>query len=140
MELMMPSLVILLLGVAVTYFVLPNFAPPLLIIGSIIALLGAMYVHWNQFGRMEYEQATWQYNLRAYGSYVLIGVVLLGAYGFYAMNQAGETSSIPFANAVASPAMPALASPIIGGGLQSVMKTATSRISELMRRGRISTD
>ena len=136
MELMMPSLVILLFGVALTYFVLPKFAPPLLIIGSVIALFGAMYVHWNQFGRMEYEQATWQYNLRAYGSYVLMAVVLLGAYGFYAMNQAGETSSIPFA----SPAMPALTSPLAGGGLQSVMKTATSRISELMRRGRISTD
>jgi hypothetical protein len=139
MELFIPSLTLLLLAVALVYFWLPNFAAPMLIAGSVGMLVIALYVHVKQFGRAEYEQATWQYNLRNYSSYVIIGAILLGAYGFYAMNNAGVGATGAVAP-VASPAMPPLAPPLMGGGLSTVMKTASSRIHELMRRGRISTD
>jgi hypothetical protein len=142
MQLFIPSLVALLLGVAIAFFVVPNIAPVMLVGGGAVALLGALYVHWSKFGTMEYERATWQYNLRKYASYIMIAGILLGAYGFYAMNQAGTGSEIvPSAIAAnATPALPAVTMPAIGGGMGSVMRTAVSRIGELMRRGRISTD
>jgi hypothetical protein len=134
MELLFPSLAALLLAVAVAYFALPNFAAPILIGAGIVLLLVAEYIHWNQFGVSEYQRSTWQYNLRRYGSYVLIAVILLGAYGFYAMNQgAGGSYTAP----LATPAMPAIAAPAIGGGLASVANTAASRIRDLMRKGRL---
>lgn len=132
MELFIPSLTLLLAAVAVAYFWLPQFAPPMLIAGSAIVLVFAIYIHIKQFGRMEYEKATWYQNLRNYSAYVVIGAILLGAYGFYALN-AGNSAQ-------ATAPMPPMAAPAIGGGLDSVMKTASSRIHELMRRGRISTD
>lgn len=127
---MIPSLVLILLAVAVSFFVLPNFAPTVLVSGSVVVLMIAFYIHWSQFGVMEYERSTWQYNLRKYSSYVVIGAILLGAYGFYAMNQIGESVQ----------PMPPISVPTIGGGFGTVMKTASSRIHELMRRGRISLD
>jgi hypothetical protein len=124
-------LVFLLAAVAVCFFVLPQLAPTVLIGVGVVLLIVTAYKHWTTFGVMEYERATWQYNLRQYGSYVLMGAVLLGAYGFYAMNQTPSTT--PFLGSSES-TLPAL----VGGGFGSVMKTATSRIQELMRRGRIS--
>jgi len=144
MQLFVPSLVALLLGVAIAFFVVPKIAPAMLVGGGAVALLGALYVHWSKFGAMEYERATWQYNLRKYASYVMIAGILLGAYGFYAMNQAGASSESVLPAAISSnvvtPALPSVTMPTIGGGMGSVMRTAVSRISELMRRGRISND
>lgn len=133
MQLLIPSLVALLVGVAVAFFILPSLAPAILVAGGGFAILAAFLVHRAEFGRREYDQATWQYNLRKYGSYVMVGAILLGAYGFYAMNQVGVASS--------SAPLPMLEVPKIGGGgLESVMRTAAGRINDLMRRGRISTD
>jgi hypothetical protein len=132
MELFIPSLTLLLAAVALAYFWLPQFAPPMLIGGSAIVLAVAVYIHVNQFGRAEYEKATWYHNLRNYSAWVVIGAILLGAYGFYAMNQSSP--------AAATAPMPPMVAPAVGGGLGSVMQTASSRINELMRRGRISTN
>jgi hypothetical protein len=71
----------------------------------------------------------------------MFGVIILAAYGFYAMNQSSYASSnTGILSSITSPSMPALSAPVVGGSLGMVMKTATSRIQELMRRGRISID
>ncbi len=132
----MPSLVMMLLGVAIVYFWIPTLAPPMLIAGSIVVLALSLYVHIKQFARTEYEQSTWQYNLRNYSSFVILGAIFLGAYGFYALNNTPSSQPSIFQ----SPALPSIVQPAVGGGMGTVMKTATSRINELMRRGRISTD
>ena len=143
MQLFIPSLVVLLVGVAIAFFLLPRIAPAILVGGGAVALLGALYVHWSKFGVMEYERATWQYNLRKYASYIMVAGILLGAYGFYAMNQVGSSSDVlptAITSNVVTPPLPTLSMPTIGGGMGSVMRTAVSRIHELVRRGRISTD
>lgn len=137
MELFILSLTFLLTAVAVAFYVLPKFAPVILVSGSAIVLAIALYFHLSKFGVSEYERGTWYHNLRKYVSYVMIAAVMLGAYGFYAMNNAGSSSPIP---SITTPAMPAISMPTVGGGLDSVMRTASSRIGELMRKGRISTD
>jgi hypothetical protein len=134
MELLLPSLALLLFAVAIAYFVMPQMAVPTLITAAIILLLAAEYFHWNQFGSSEYQRSTWQYNLRKYGSYVVIGAILLGAYGFYAVNSGAGGSMM---SSVSSPALPAISAPTMGGGLASVANTAASRIRDLMRKGRL---
>lgn len=132
MELLIPSLAFLLAAVAIAFFVLPKFAPATLVLGSAIVLALAGYEHWKKFGVSEYERATWLKNARQYGGWIMVVVILLGAYGFYAMNNAGG------GGAVATPAFPPVSTPQLGGDLGDVAKTATSRIRELMRHGRIS--
>lgn len=129
MELIIPSLALLLLAVAVAFFIIPKFAPATLMMTSAIVLVIAIYMHWSQFGVSQYERATWTNNIKDYGAYIILGIVLLGAYGFYAMNNVSGGS-----------AMPAITSPLSGGGFHVVAKTVSSRLGELMRKGRISLD
>ena len=131
----MPSLVALLVAIAIAYFVLPMLAPSILIGGSGVLLALALYLHYKQFGVIEYERATWQNNLKAFGSWIMLGAVLLGAYGFYAMNMAGGGGGEALGGA--APEMPALSLPQAGGGFKNVFNTATGRINSLMRHGRI---
>jgi hypothetical protein len=144
MELVVPSLVALLVGIAIAFFVLPRLAPTILIGGSAVVLGLALYLHYSRFGRMEYEQSTWQYNLKAFGGWIIVGAILLGAYGFYAMNTGaviapGIMSSLgaPATPAPSNNAMPPLALPMTGGGFKNVANTAMNRIGNLMKHGRI---
>lgn len=127
MEILIPSLAMLLAAVAVGFFIIPKFAPGILIGASALVLALAVYMHVGRFGVMEYERATWQNNLKAYSSYVLIAIILIATYGFFAMNQ----------NSSFIPSMPALTTPKIGGGFDDVINTAVSRVNQLMRKGRI---
>jgi hypothetical protein len=141
MELMIPSLMALLIAVAIAYFVMPKFAPSVLVTSSMIVLGLALFTHMKQFGVSEYERATWIYKIKDYGSYIMIGVVLLGTYGFYAMNNMelpGPVKNI--LPSMSSPSMPALSFPMSGGGMDTVAKTVTSRIGQLLKKGRISFD
>lgn len=135
MEILVPGLMTaVLLGVAVAFFVLPTFAPLVLVAGSAVVLAIALYIHYRQFGVMEYERATWMYSLRKYASYILIAITLLVAYGFYAIN-----NGMGGASEFATPALPAVGMPpTSGGGFGAVGNTVASRLGELFRKGRIS--
>jgi hypothetical protein len=122
MELLVPSLAALLFGIAIAFFVIPKLAPTMLFSGSAVVLVLAVYLHYSKFGKMEYDQSTWQNNFRTYAKYILLLIVLGAAYMMYAQNYG--TASISW--------------PKSGGGLDSVVRTATSRINELLRKGRIS--
>jgi hypothetical protein len=123
MELLIPGLAGLLFAVAIAYFVMPMAGPPMLVAVGAVLLLIAEYTHWSQFGVSEYERSTWQNNLRRYGSYIVIAILLVAAYGFYTFNQSGA----------GTPALPAITTPTIGGGVMDMAKTVSSRIRELMR-------
>lgn len=123
MEILIPSLVLFLFAVAIAFFVFPRVAPEILVGSSAAVLAIAIYMHVKQFGVMEYERATWMYRIRQYGAFFFVGLILLGGYGFYAFNDSSSSN---------------VTSPIIGGSLNSMMRTATSRIDQLMRKGRIS--
>ena len=130
-------LVFLLAAAMICFFVLPNLAPPMIIGAGVVLLIITAYKHWSTFGTMEYERATWQYNLRQYSGYVMMGMVLLGAYGFYAMNNTSGGGGGFLNAATSSNQSSVLPTGMAGGGFGTVMKTASSRITELMRRGRI---
>ena len=142
MELVVPSLVFLLVGVALAFFVIPRLAPTILIGGSAVVLGAALYIHYTRFGVMEYERATWQHNLKAYGNWIIVAAILLGAYGFYAMNNGVATSVLPESvanvlNANAAPALPSLELPQAGGGFGSMARRVGDRLNSLMRHGRM---
>ena len=126
MELLIPGLAFLLFGVAIAFFVVPKIAPAMLITGSGIAIAIALYLHYSKFGNEEYGRSTWQNNLKLYARWVIIAAVIFGAYMFYAMNTGAP--------------MPPISMPKVGGSLDNVIDTATSRINELLRKGRISLD
>jgi len=124
MELLIPSLVALLLAVSLAYFVMPKAGPPILVAVGLGLIVAAEYVHWSQFGVSEYEHSTWQNNLRKYGSFIIIGVILLAAYAFYTINQGG----MPSLSSMATPALPAVQAPTVGGALREGAHKLASRM------------
>jgi hypothetical protein len=129
MELFVPSLVLLLAAVAVAFFLIPAVAPTMLVAGSAVVLVGALYLHYSRFGRMEYEQATWQYNLRRYSSWIMLAAVLLGAYGFYTLSGMGGGGFVE------PPPSPVGAfGGMTGGGFARVAETVGARLADLARR------
>jgi hypothetical protein len=134
MELMMPSLIALLLGVAVAYFVIPQLAPNVLIIVSAVILAWAVYAHASRFGITEYERATWTYKISQYSGLIVFGVILVIGYGLFFMQ--GQSGSGVITGANMSP----LTVGTVGGGFSTVARTVRSRIGELMRKGRITLD
>lgn len=132
MELLMPSLIALLLAVAVAYFVVPKMAPNVLIIVSSIILAWALYSHYTRFAVTEYERATWIYKFREYSGVLVFGVILFIGYFLFFVRGSSGGSILP-----GSSNMPALTMPTVGGGFGTVARTVRSRIGELMRKGRI---
>ncbi len=139
MEILVPSLVFMLAAVAAAFFLLPRLAATVLVMSSAVVLVIAFYVHMQRFGVSEYERATWIYKMKDYSSYILIGVLLLASYGFYTINHSSSSSSnIISTNALSSSALPEMKMPTIGGGFDTISQTVSSRINELLRKGRIS--
>jgi hypothetical protein len=137
MELLMPSLIALLLAVAVAYFVIPQIAPNVLIIVSAVILVWAVYSHATRFGITEYERRTWTYKIQEYYGVIAFAVILFIGYGmFFAKGQSGSGNG----SILPGPAMPNLTLPTVGGGFGTVARTVSSRLGELMRKGRISLD
>jgi len=128
MELLIPSLVVLIVATAIAIFVLPRVAPNVLLITSAVLLGYAVLEHYKRFGITEYERATWIYSIKDYMGYIVLAIIILGAYGFYVMN-VGTSGS-----------MPALSAPTSGGGMGTIARTVRSRIGELVTKGRISLD
>ena len=132
----MPSLVMLLLGVAVAYFLVPKMAPNVLMLVGSVLLVWAVYNHATKFGITEYERATWYYKIHQYTGFVVFGVILLiGYFLFFMKSQSGSGNTI-----LSGSPMPNLTMPTVGGGFGMIARTVSSRIGELMRKGRISLD
>lgn len=129
----MPSLIALLLAVAVAYFVIPQLAPNVLIIVSAVILAWAIYSHATRFAVTEYERATWTYKLKDYTGLFVFGAILLIGYGMFFMQ--GQSGGI-ISNSPMAPVNLAT----VGGGFSTVARTVRSRIGELMRKGRITLD
>lgn len=137
MELLMPSLIALLLAVAIAYFVIPQLAPNVLMIVSAVVLAWAIFSHATRFGVTEYERATWYYKISEYSGLIMFGIILFIGYGMFMMRgQSGSGN----AGILPGPTMPSLNLPTVGGGFGTVYRTVRSRLGELARKGRITLD
>jgi hypothetical protein len=135
-----PGLVLILFAVAISFFAIPTIAPAVLFTGSFVLLAIAVFFHWDQFGTSEYERSTVRWNIKDHAITVLLATIIVGCLIFYAMNKAASSG-------VALPAgvggffgesdLPPLSVPTFGGGLNEIAMTAGSRISALMRKGRL---
>jgi uncharacterized membrane protein len=84
MNLLFPSLAVVLVTTALAFFVASSLAPLILLITSSVVLLYAYSLHKAQFDG-EYKNSTWQNSLRPMAPLVLVGVVIALAAGYYFM-------------------------------------------------------
>lgn len=72
----------------ISYLTIPYIPVVMLMAGAAILLAGGVWWHWTQFS-VDYRTSTWQEQLRNYASYVMVLVVILLAYAFYAFTRGG---------------------------------------------------
>lgn len=95
MELIFPSLLLLIVAAGIVMFVIPRLSPVILGVVALLFLIIAGYQHYKLFG-MEYRQSTWQIPLLegsvAYAPYILLGVLILFLL-FFILNFVGTSST-----------------------------------------------
>lgn len=93
MEFFLPSLIIVILGCLIAFFVLPRFSPLVLALISIALLIFGVYHHMKIFG-YEYTYSTWQdiFKGGAYAPAVMIAFLMIFII-FYFMYLFGSTGA-----------------------------------------------
>ena len=74
----------------ISYLTIPQIPVVMLMAGAAALLAGGVWWHWTQFS-VDYRTSTWQEQLRNYASYVLVLVVILLVYAFYAFTRGGRS-------------------------------------------------
>jgi hypothetical protein len=94
MEFFLPSILICIFAIGLSIAIAPKISPYVLIIGSILCIILAVYNHYSLFSN-EYRIMTWLDRAKAFAPYVLTGfvVVISGGYILYLLNS-GRSPSI----------------------------------------------
>jgi hypothetical protein len=108
MELFIPSLVVLVLGAIVVFFILPKMSPQILGFTSIVLLCIGLYQHTMTFP-YEYRLSNFTDMLKDYAPFVMIGATILGLSIAIMVMVPGSTSDSISSALPALPALPALA-------------------------------
>ena len=133
---LIPALAIVMFCVAICFFVIPALAPGVLLLGSAAVFVVTVYIHWTQFGRDEYERATWMWNIKDYAPLVLLAMVLVACVVFYYIIQNQRQAQTLMSGGGMSE-MPPLTMPQMGGGFEEIMMRAGSRINTLLKNGKL---
>ena len=75
-----------------SYLIIPRVPVVALVSGAAITLAAGVWWHWTQFS-VDYRLSTWQEQLRNYGSFIMVLLVILLSYGFYAVGFTGGGST-----------------------------------------------
>ena len=108
MELFIPSLVVVVLGAIVVFFILPKMSPQILGFTSIALLCIGLYQHTMTFP-YEYRLSNFTDMLKDYAPFVMIGATILGLTIAIMVMVPGSTSDSISSALPAMPALPALA-------------------------------
>ena len=76
MEVFIPSLLIFLLAIGITFAIAPKFTPLVVALLSIAFLTFGVYQHYKMFAS-EYRLSTWQQGLKIYAPAVMIGAIII---------------------------------------------------------------
>jgi glucan phosphoethanolaminetransferase (alkaline phosphatase superfamily) len=76
MEFFIPSLLIFLLSVAVSFILVPRLTPLIIAILSIVLLAYGVYTHYNMFAS-EYRLSTWPERAKLYAPAIMIGSIIV---------------------------------------------------------------
>jgi len=112
MELFIPSLVVLVLGAIVVFFILPKMSPQILGFTSIVLLCIGLYQHTMTFP-YEYRLSNITDIIKDYAPFVMIGATILGLSIAIMVMVPGSTSDSISSALPALPALPALALPAL---------------------------
>jgi len=92
MQLFFPSVLLVLLAFLIIFLVMPKFSPLVIVSISAVLLVAGTYNHFITFWN-EYQQSTWQNNLKIFAPGIFIAVLLV--YVFIVINSFFTGGSVP---------------------------------------------
>ena len=92
MQLFFPSVFLVLLAFLIIFLVMPNFSPLVIVSISAVLLVAGTYNHFVTFWN-EYQQSTWQNNLKLFAPGIFIAVLLV--YIFVVINSFFTGGAVP---------------------------------------------
>jgi len=92
MQLFFPSVLIVLLAFLIIFLVMPKFSPLVIVSISAVLLVAGTYNHFITFWN-EYQQSTWQNNLKIFAPGIFIAALLV--YVFIVINSFFTGGSVP---------------------------------------------
>jgi len=76
MEFFLPSLLVILIGTLIAFFIIPKFSPLVLALLSVALLAVGIYHHYSLF-KGEYAYSTWLDQFKPYAGIVMIALIVL---------------------------------------------------------------
>lgn len=76
MEPFIPSILVFLLAIGVSFALVPRFTPLIIAVLSLALLTFGVYKHYKMFAS-EYRLSTWQESLKVYAPAIMIGAIIL---------------------------------------------------------------
>jgi len=119
MQLFFPSVFLVLIAFLIIFLIMPNFSPLVIVSISAILLVAGTYNHFVTFWN-EYQQSTWQNNLKLFAPGIFIAVLLV--YIFVVINSFFTGGSVPV------PTLPAVELP----SAESATNPVTAAINSTM--------
>lgn len=128
MEFFIPGLAVLLLIALIVFLVLPRFGAPLLAVLSLALLFYGVSQHMSMF-YSEYRYASWTEQLKVYGPFVLVGIVILGLLGYmgFLFGSTGA-EALPASNLSAVSAVANATSANTTPGITNTLKNAVTNV------------
>jgi hypothetical protein len=127
MQLFLPSVLLAILAIAIIFAVMPNFSPLVIVAMSAVILVAGTYHHFRTFWN-EYQQSTWQNNLKLFAPGVMLVVILL--YLFVAIGSffTGGSVPVPSLPNTELPSAESATNPVTAA-INSTMNTVNSAIN-----------
>lgn len=96
MEFFLPSLLVILIGTLIAFFIIPKFSPLILALLSVALLAIGVYHHYSLF-KGEYAYSTWLDQFKPYAGIVMISLIVLISI-FYMVGLFGGGAPAPAVN------------------------------------------
>jgi len=129
MQLFLPSVLLAILAIAIIFAVMPKLSPLIIVAISAILLVAGTYHHFQTFWN-EYQQSTWQNNLKLFAPGIMLAVIivyLLVAIGSFFTGGSVPVPSLP---TIELPPAESATNPVTAA-INSTMNTVNSAINTM---------
>jgi len=131
MQLFFPSVLIVLLAFLIIFLVMPRFSPLVIVSISAVLLVAGTYNHFITFWN-EYQQSTWQNNLKLFAPGIFIAALLVYIFVVISSLFTGGSVPVPTLPTVELPSAESATNPVTAAinstmnGVNSAMNAVTN--------------
>jgi hypothetical protein len=136
MQLFFPSVLLVLLAFLIIFLVMPNLSPLVIVSISAVLLVAGTYNHFITFWH-EYQQSTWQNNLKLFAPGIFIAVLLVYIFVVISSLFTGGSVPVPTLPSIELPSAESATNPVTAAinstmnGVNNTMNSVTNAVNSV---------